>query len=469
MIGYLVIYGYIFFSILVLGKLLLKIVPVEFSRKFIHISLFMVWVLIDYFFKNTIHQIIIPVTFIAINYSSYKFKLFKSIEREEDNHLGTVYFSIAITAIFTVAFFIPELYIYTGISTFCLTFGDGFASFIGSSVKSMKIKDSKSIVGFIACFVFSAISLIAFKYFYFNDMTISDVLIIAAVSAILELVGLGLDNFSVVFGTFVVSYLLDITQFGMLDIGLILAIVVFLLVFLSKSITYYGSLLAMFIIVVYSYLGNWQAVSFFLICYFISFFISLFRKIYLKEEKKTNKKGRRLSQIFANGSVGTLCMIIYYFSKLEVFYFASLISVAGCLIDSVSSDIGTLSNKMPFDVLKWKYVEKKTSGGITLLGSLSSLFVSILLGIILTIFLKLTFVKFIICTLLMYLGTVIDTILGSLIQNKNICEVCNKITEHDTHCDIQTKHYSGIKFFNNNVNNFMSSVFVCLFTLLILW
>ena len=113
----------------------------------------MVWVLIDYYFKNTIHQIIIPVTFIAINYLSYKFKIFKSIEREEDNHLGTVYFSIAITAIYTVAFFIPELYIYTGISTFCLTFGDGFASFIGSSIKSMKIKDSKSIVGFIACFV----------------------------------------------------------------------------------------------------------------------------------------------------------------------------------------------------------------------------------------------------------------------------------------------------------------------------
>ena len=162
MLGYLVIYGYIFFSILVLGKLLLKIVPVELSRKFIHISLFMVWVFIDIFFKNTIHQVIIPFTFIIINYLSYKFKLFKSIEREEDNHLGTVYFSIAIFIILLVAYIYPELYIYTGISTFCLTFGDGFASFIGSSIKNKKIKNNKSLIGFISCFIFSFISLIAF-------------------------------------------------------------------------------------------------------------------------------------------------------------------------------------------------------------------------------------------------------------------------------------------------------------------
>lgn len=468
MLGYLVIYGYIFFSILVLGKLLLKIVPVELSRKFIHISLFMVWVFIDIFFKNTIHQVIIPFTFIIINYLSYKFKLFKSIEREEDNHLGTVYFSIAIFVILLVAYIYPELYIYTGISTFCLTFGDGFASFIGSSIKSKKIKDNKSLIGFISCFIFSFISLIAFKYIYLNDLSFTDIFIIASLAAIFELVGLGLDNFSIVFVTFIVSYLLSITSFGMLDIGLIISIIVFLIVFFSKAITYYGAILAMLIMTIFSYFGDAYSISFLLICYFIAFFISFFRKIYLKEEKK-HKKGRGLYQIFANGFTGTLCLVLYYFTSFEVFYLSSFVCIGGCLIDSVSSDIGTLSNKMPFDIFRWKYVERKQSGGVTLLGSLSSLFVSVLLGIIATIFLRLNLIKFIVVTLLIYSDTVIDTILGSLVQNKNQCVVCDKITEDNSHCDKQTKHYSGVKFFNNNVNNLVSSLLVCLISILVLW
>ena len=43
----------------------------------IHILLFAVWIFIDVFFKNTIHQIIIPVSFLIINSISYKFKIFK--------------------------------------------------------------------------------------------------------------------------------------------------------------------------------------------------------------------------------------------------------------------------------------------------------------------------------------------------------------------------------------------------------
>lgn len=468
MLGYLVIYGYIFFSILVLGKLLLKIVPVEFSRKFIHISLFMVWIFIDIFFKNTIHQVIIPFTFIIINYLSYKFKLFKSIEREEDNHLGTVYFSIAIFVILLIAYIFPETYIYTGISTFCLTFGDGFASFFGSMFKSKKIKESKSILGFICCFIFSLISLIVFKYCYLPEMTISDILIISSLSAIFELVGKGLDNFSIVFGIFGISYLLITLPFGMFDIGLIISIIVFLIVFLSKSISYYGSILAMAIITIFTYFGDLYSISFLLICYFISFFISLFRKLYLKEESK-HKDGRGFIQILANGFTGTLCLVLFKVTSLDVFYLASYICIGGCLIDSVSSDIGTLSNKTPFDVCKWKYVDKKASGGITLLGSLSSLIVSLLLSLITTIFLKLNIIMFIIITLLIYSDTIIDTILGSLIQNKNKCTVCDKITEKEVHCEKNTVHYSGISFFNNNINNLVSSILVFVITLIVLW
>ena len=89
--------------------------------------LFMVWVFIDVFFANTIHQIIIPVSFLIINTLSYKYKIYKSVERENGNHYGTIYFAMAITIVMTVAYFKREMYLESGVAAFCLTLGDGAA------------------------------------------------------------------------------------------------------------------------------------------------------------------------------------------------------------------------------------------------------------------------------------------------------------------------------------------------------
>ena len=97
--GYLIIFAYIFFLVIVVGSILNKYFNVEISRKVIHTGLFIVWVFIDIFLKNTIHQVIIPIIFIIVNYLSYKFKIFKNMEREDENQPGTVYFSIGITII----------------------------------------------------------------------------------------------------------------------------------------------------------------------------------------------------------------------------------------------------------------------------------------------------------------------------------------------------------------------------------
>ena len=65
--GYTLIFIYIFFLIFVLGEIVKKFAGVEASRKLVHIMLFGVWVLIDVFLKNTVHQIIIPVIFLILN------------------------------------------------------------------------------------------------------------------------------------------------------------------------------------------------------------------------------------------------------------------------------------------------------------------------------------------------------------------------------------------------------------------
>ena len=144
--GYGVIFAYIFSLIFILGPIVKQKFNGETSRKVIHICLFAVWSLIDYFFKGTIHQIIIPVIFIILNILSYRFNIYKSVERDEGNHLGTVYFAIAVTVVLGISYFVPELYYASGVAIFCLTFGDGFAALIGYNFKSPQIYIKKGLV-----------------------------------------------------------------------------------------------------------------------------------------------------------------------------------------------------------------------------------------------------------------------------------------------------------------------------------
>lgn len=152
LLGYLCIFSYVFIMLIPIGKLLLKITNEEFSRKIIHISLFVIWIFIDIFLKNTIHQILIPVIFTIINFISYKFKVFDSVEREKNNHFGTIYFGLSITIIYLISYFFNEFYDFTIYSVIGLTIGDGFASLIGNLIPSVKIYKSKSLSGFLACF-----------------------------------------------------------------------------------------------------------------------------------------------------------------------------------------------------------------------------------------------------------------------------------------------------------------------------
>ncbi len=234
LVGYFVIYTYILLMTFVVGEFIRKKSNVEMSRKVIHISLFMVWFFIDIFFKNTIHQIIISSSFLVANIISYKFKLFKSIEREDSNHFGTIYFALALLIIYTVAFFFEDLYIHTGPAVMCLTFGDGAASVFGHLVKSKRITKDKSLSGFISCAIGSLIGMLFLKCTAFNEFDLVSVILLSVICAIVELVGKGLDNFSIVFTVFLLSYLLYIENTIIIQIVLICFILLIVAIYILK-------------------------------------------------------------------------------------------------------------------------------------------------------------------------------------------------------------------------------------------
>lgn len=232
--GYIIIFTYIFLLLMVIGPIIKKIYNVEASRKIIHISLFAIWIFIDMFIKNTIHQVIIPIIFIIVNILSNKFKIFKSIERESDNCYGTIYFALSITIIMLVVYIFPEFYYCSGIAMFCLTFGDGFASLIGYNTKSPKIYKNKTLNGCIACFIASTLSIIIFEHFYNTGINILMSCIIGVAVVIFELIGGDLDNIFVTLSSFILSY--SFLKFPTNNLALIIGIIeiIFIVVFILK-------------------------------------------------------------------------------------------------------------------------------------------------------------------------------------------------------------------------------------------
>ena len=212
MIGYIIVYGYLFICFFILSLLRYYFdIKTEYTRKIMHFLTGLTWFIINHFFINEIHMIIIPLTFVLINILSYKFKIFKIVERTEKNHFGTVYYAIGILILQILNYFKPSFIMATSISVIILTFGDGAASFFGSLFKNNKLKllFDKSITGFLSFILFSILGILIYTNYYNVFVDRNALVIIVLTGAVLELItGGGLDNLSILFGITTLAYLL---------------------------------------------------------------------------------------------------------------------------------------------------------------------------------------------------------------------------------------------------------------------
>lgn len=469
---YCILYAYIGFDVIVFGFLFSKVVGKEYSRKITHMLLFGLWILIDLFFKGTIHIVIFPATIIVTNTIAYLFGLDKAIEREgEKKHPGIIYFAIAVTIIYLIAYLAPETYPYTCVGVACLTFGDGSAAIFGNLIKSKKILPHKSISGFLGCLITTFISLVIIKYFYLNELSFLIITVISLYCAILELFQYGLDNLSVTIICFLMSYFMSILSVDF-TIGAIIALVTIMLVFFLKLIDYYGSLLAGVYILFFYDIGSFKLLSILMGCYILSVIIHVIRKV-----KKVNcddivekEHKKDFFQILVNGIFALCACLLCQIADDVRFLYIACICISASFIDSVSSDIGTMSKKDSYDIFKRKRVEKGLSGGISFLGSISSLIGAILLAVYIVVLYSLSPIYVLYYTLLILSGTIVDTIFGSLLQVKYKCSECGKITEKKTHCNKETVYHSGFRFVNNDIVNLMASyVTFCISFIFIIW
>lgn len=251
---------------------------------------------------------------------------------------------------------------------------------------------------------------------------------------------------------------------------LILLIIVPLFAYIKKSLTLSASLLAAAMIAISLSAGENYA-TFIIVSFLL---ISVVDKLCKKNNKKaeddiTLKTGARdIVQVFSNGGVSILFIIMWHITHHSIFLLCSTASLIESFGDSAASDVGIAFGGQAYDICKFRKLKSGLSGGVTVKGTLACLVGCIVMSFI-AYFLGIANrgMDILILTISSFFGCILDSVLGSVIQRKNKCTKCGSITEKKIHCGENTEYYSGWKSVDNDLVNLMCNVFSSLFLLVL--
>lgn len=361
-------------------------------------------------------------------------------------------------------FFSPFLYISnTVFAALTLAICDALAGIAGEYFGKKKnhfLFEQKSWIGFTAfylsCFVLAEI--------FFSKFSSQGLLccgIIALVPALTELFSYkGSDNLSVPVVTAVWTYfILRLTELEVTY--LFCALLIFLpLCFIAvykKWLTISGATAAL-----------WMALLLF-VCGGVKVFIapgifllsgSLLSKLNTNDKEKN---GRNALQVFCNGIVGIICLILFNFSHQQLYLIAALVSFCISMSDSVSSELGTYFKGSTIDILSFKKSPVGISGGISLQGTLAGLGGAFLLTAAAFLTYQFSLIIFWQISICGFTGMLTDSILGSFLQVKYT---------HPNGVLIEDKEAGAVKirgysWCNNNMVNLLSNIIITLMFILI--
>lgn len=180
------------------------------------------------------------------------------------------------------------------------------------------------------------------------------------------------------------------------------------------------------------------------------------------------KGGRRdAGQVAANGGLGLLLCIGNAILPNPVWWLIYLGVMATVNADTWATEIGGLSKSIPRSIVSGKRVTAGTSGGITGLGLLASLFGGAFIGLVGGIFnqfgdshheVNSSFVIIIVLGAIAGLaGSLVDSWLGATLQVMFRCEVCGKTIEKQEHCNQKARQIRGLRGMSNDIVNAGSS------------
>lgn len=255
--------------------------------------------------------------------------------------------------------------------------------------------------------------------------------------------------------------------------GLFFASLIAALAYRAHSLDKSGAVAATFVGTIIFGVGGWPWATLLLLFFITSSGLSrAFKKRKQGLSEKFSKGNERdAGQVFGNGGLATL------FAALHAFYPASILlwvgfaaSLAAVNADTWATELGVLNPTPPRLITDLrKRVEKGTSGGISLWGTLASLAGAAVIALP-AAWLTDQWFLFPLVTFAGLAGSLFDSLLGGTVQAMYFCPTDQKETEkHPFHtCGTPTVHIRGWKWLNNDWVNFACGAFGMAVALLLL-
>ena len=469
--------GYIVFTLYTVGIMLIGVwleghtsINKTLCRKLTHIVSAFVWVICYVFFGCSLHWVILNgLGTVALGFVTFS-KGFKAFGRDDaKNSVGLFYFGLSTFLVAVVCYFFgSELYLYTGITYYCLALGDGFAPLTAMLFKNKnwQIIPGKTLVGTLTVYIVSFLSTLVFSLVFDMRLDFLFMLSVAALTCIAEFYGVkGLDNLFIEFSVF--GYFM-LYHFGLVGVPLQIVIAISpLLAWMavgSKSMSAGAGVCAFVLFALTGFYGkDYLPVLFLAVLFATSTAVSVIRKKLLRKSGKYVLSGesRKSRQIIAVGLFAVISLIIYYYSRIEMFYYIFFLALAEQFADSMASDIGSFTKGKNINIITFKPIEKGLSGGVSLLGTFcasASAFIILLFPFLMG---AMSVKIYVAVSLMAFVGTLFDSLTGAIFQALYKCDDCGKLVEVKTHCGKRAQLIKGFEIVDNTMVNYIAGFLTC--------
>jgi uncharacterized protein (TIGR00297 family) len=130
--------------------------------------------------------------------------------------------------------------------------------------------------------------------------------------------------------------------------------------------------------------------------------------------------GRNALQVLANLGVAAICATFFAFTGRPIFLLAIAASLSEAAADTVSSEVGQLSNEKTRLITTLREVPAGTDGGVTVLGTVSGLAAAIVVSAVCALGGMVPWKRIAIPILTALCGTLADSFLGALLERRKL-------------------------------------------------
>ncbi len=487
---------------LLLGELLTRKFGVSglVVRKVLHLCMGVVTFFMPAYFQSNFYPALAAVLFAAIGAVSLKNGLFLSLhgepvasaDAEADGPVvsyGPVLFPLAFLLL-VLALWDRHVWILQ-VSMLVMGVGDALAALVGTAFGGSRIehmtRSPKTVAGSLAMFVSSlviiTVSLFVFQNTFTGGLAGQPVWALLALGLLLALVATGveallssgLDNLFIPSSIAYVLYLLEVNHMVSLQgflagglFALLLALFSIKVKFLNNSGATATFLLGTNIFGVGGLIWTVPLLTFYLLSSVLS---KLGRKRKAKFDLVFEKGSQRdAGQVYANGGVAWIMMVIYSLTGDPYIFFSYLGTLAAVQADTWATEIGTMwPNPKARLITSFREVPVGTSGGVSIPGTSAS-FVGSLFICASAALMNVAWINRVgIVQSLLVIGiaglisSLVDSFFGATVQAQYYDPIRQKVTErtHSTAPDgskVKNELIKGYHFVNNDLVNTLCAI-----------